>query len=89
MKLLHYVPVVFSCLLTLLVGIDGCHTLVLAFERLQAGTTVWAGASALMSGLLSLAVAWFLLRWASSVRKNARISVELAEQRAAQAGRVF
>lgn len=80
MKIVRYLPVVFAYLLTLVVAINGLSKLPGAIEKMLAGPTIWAGLSGLISGLLSLGLAFFLLRWANSVRTNTRTSQDLAER---------
>ena len=79
MKALHYVPVVFSYLLTLLVAIMACSEFAQAYARMQADPSAWPAMSRAVAGLLSLGLAWFLWIWAGRVRTNARINLQLKQ----------
>lgn len=80
MKALHYVPVVFSYLLTLLVAIMAASEFSEAISHMRADGSLWAGASRFAAGLLSLGLAWFLWIWAGRVRTNARLTLGLREK---------
>lgn len=84
--MLRSLSVVLAYLLTLVVAIDGCGKLPGAIEQMLAGPTIWAGLSKLVSGLVSLGLAWYLLRWANSVRANMRTRRQLAERLARKPG---
>lgn len=84
MKALHYVPVVFSYLLTLLVAIMAGSEFSEAFAHMRTDASIWAGASRFTAGLISLGLAYFLWIWASRVRANARISLALKDRLGAE-----
>ena len=80
MKIQHYVAIVTSCLLCLVMSIVALSELSQAITLLRSGSSVWEGRSQLLSGLASLGLAYFLWRWARSVRENALLSLELKKR---------
>jgi hypothetical protein len=76
-KIQHYLAIVSSCLLCVVMSVIALSELSQAITLLRSGSSVWEGRSQLVSGLLSLGLAYFLWRWAGSVRKNALLSMEL------------
>ena len=80
MKIQHYIAIISSCLLCLVMSIVAVSELSQAITLLRSGSSVWEGRSQLFSGLASLGLAYFLWRWAHSVRKNALLSMELKKR---------
>lgn len=88
MKIQHYIAIVSSCLLCVVMSVVAFSELSQAITLIRSGSSVWEGRAELFSGLASLGLAYFLWRWAVSVRKNALLSLQLkkridAEQRQA------
>jgi len=87
-KIQHYIAIVSSCLLCVVMSVVAFSELSQAITLIRSGSSVWEGGAELFSGLASLGLAYFLWRWAVSVRKNALLSLQLkkridAEQRQA------
>ena len=80
MKIQHYVAIVSSYLLFLVMAVVAGSELSKGVTLLRSGSSVWEGRSQILAGLLSLGLAYFLWRWAGSVRENARTSLELKKR---------
>jgi membrane protease YdiL (CAAX protease family) len=80
MKIQHYVAVVFSYLLFLVMAVVACSELSKGVTLLRSGSSAWEGRSQIVAGLLSLGLAYFLWRWAGSVKENAQISLQLRKR---------
>ena len=77
MKIQHYVAVLFSYLLFLVMAVVAFSKLSKGMTLLHSGASIWEGRSGIISGLLSLGLAYFLWRWAGSVKENAQVSLRL------------
>lgn len=80
MKIQHHVAVVCSYLLFLVMAVVAGSELSQIVALLRSGASLWEGRSQIVASLLSLGLAYFLWRWAGSVRKNAQISLELKKR---------
>jgi len=76
-KIQHYVAVLFSYLLFLVMAVVAFSKLSKGMTLLHSGASIWEGRSGIISGLLSLGLAYFLWRWAGSVKENAQVSLRL------------
>jgi hypothetical protein len=79
-KIQHYIAIVSSCLLCVVMSVVAFSELSQAITLLRSGSSIWAARAQLFSGLASLGLAYFLWRWAGSVRKNALLSLELKKR---------
>jgi hypothetical protein len=85
-KIQHYVAIVSSCLLCVVMSVVAFSELSQAITLIRSGASVWEGRSQLVSGLLSLGLAYFLWRWAACVSKNAQLSLQLKKRLDAEQG---
>jgi hypothetical protein len=80
LKIQHYAAIVSSCLLCLVISVVACSKISQAIDLIRSGSTAWEARSHIASALLSLGLAYYLWRWAGSVRKNARLSLQLKQR---------
>ena len=71
MKIQHYVAVLFSYLLFLVMAVVAFSKLSKGMTLLHSGASIWEGRSGIISGLLSLGLAYFLWRWGR--RRHSRL----------------